>query len=74
MTQKLTKAYVAATQRVDAVAARKDAGQGALEYIGILAVVALVIGLALGGFDAASGDIEKGVKGLIEKVFSAGNN
>lgn len=50
---------------------RGDRGQGALEYIGILAVVALVITLALAGFQAASGDINTGVSDLIKGVFSA---
>lgn len=51
---------------------RGDKGQGALEYIGILAVVALVIGLALAAFEAAGGDITSGVADLIGQVFSAG--
>ena len=51
---------------------RDDRGQGALEYIGILAVVALVIGLALVGFEAAGGDITAGIGDLIGQVFTAG--
>lgn len=50
---------------------RADRGQGALEYIGILAVVALVIGLALAGFTAAGGDITDGIADLIGQVFTA---
>ncbi len=52
--------------------ARGDQGQGALEYIGILAVVALVIGLALTAFTDAGGAISTGVADLVEKVFTAG--
>jgi hypothetical protein len=48
---------------------RGDRGQGALEYIGILAVVALVITIALGAFQAASGDIEGGLGTLISDVL-----
>ena len=65
MTTKLTKAYTNLT-------ARRDAGQGALEYIGILAVVVVVIGLAIAGFQAASGDINTGVSDLIKKVTGQG--
>lgn len=67
MTTKLTQAYVSVQHRL----ANRDAGQGALEYIGILAVVALVIGIALAGFDGARSDIAEGVKNLISKVFTA---
>lgn len=51
---------------------RGDQGQGALEYIGILAVVALVIGLALTAFTDAGPAITEGVGTLIESVFTAG--
>lgn len=61
MTTKLTKAYTRLT-------AEREAGQGALEYIGILAVVVVVIGLAIAGFNAASGDINTGVSDLIKQV------
>lgn len=65
MTTKLTKAYLDLTSR-------RDAGQGALEYIGILAVVVVVIGLAIAGFRAASGDIDTGVSDLIKQVTGQG--
>lgn len=61
----MTKLYIRLTQL------RGDRGQGALEYIGILAVVALVITLALAGFTAAKGDITDGVSTLIKGVFTA---
>lgn len=49
-----------------------DRGQGALEYIGILAVVALVIGLAITAFTEAGDSITSGVATLIEEVFTQG--
>jgi len=51
---------------------RGDRGQGALEYIGILAVVAVVIGLAAAGFTAASGTIDAGITTLLGQVFGTG--
>ncbi len=65
MTAKLTKAYITAQHRLE----NREAGQGALEYIGILAVVALVIGLAAAAFDAYSGTINSRVGELIDSVF-----
>lgn len=68
MTTKLTQAYVSVQHRL----ANREAGQGALEYIGILAVVALVITIAIAGFNGARSDILQGVKDLVDKVFTAG--
>jgi hypothetical protein len=51
------------------LSARGDRGQGALEYIGILAVVALVITIALAAFEDARQDIIDGVGDLIEDVI-----
>lgn len=65
MTTKLTQAYVSVQQRI----ADREAGQGALEYIGILAVVAVVIGLAVAAFNAAGGTINSGVTTLLGEVF-----
>jgi hypothetical protein len=50
--------------------ARDDRGQGALEYIGILAIVLLVLTLALAAFNSASGDITDGVSTIIGEIFS----
>jgi len=72
MTAKLTKAYISTQHRITELSDRRDAGQGALEYIGILAVVVVVIGLAIAGFNAASGDINTGVSDLIKKVTGQG--
>lgn len=72
MTAKLTKAYVSTQNRMQELSDRRDAGQGALEYIGILAVVVVVIGLAIAGFQAASGDIDTGISDLIKKVTGQG--
>ena len=63
MTEKLTSLYLKA---------RDDEGQGALEYIGILAVVAVVIGLAIVAFQASQGNITTGLQGLIDKLLGAG--
>ncbi len=68
MTTKLTKAYITAQHRLQ----NREAGQGALEYIGILAVVVVVIGLAIAGFRSASGNINTGVQGLIDQVTGNG--
>ena len=48
---------------------RDDRGQGALEYIGILAVVALVITIALGAFNLATPSINSGLTTLITNVL-----
>lgn len=68
MSAKLTKAYVSTQNRFQELTDRRDAGQGALEYIGILAVVVIVIGLAGAAFTAAGGDINDGVSKLIKSV------
>jgi Flp pilus assembly pilin Flp len=49
---------------------RDERGQGALEYIGILAIVLLVLTLALAAFNAAGPDITEGVSDIIEEIFS----
>jgi len=59
MTEKLTSLYLKS----------RDAGQGALEYIGILAVVAVVIGLAIAAFQASEGNITSGLQGLIDDLL-----
>ena len=61
MTEKLTRLYVRASTG--------DRGQGALEYIGILAVVAVVVGLAITAFQASQGNITTGLQGLIDKLL-----
>ena len=66
MTKHLVRLHTTAGQRL-----RSDSGQGALEYIGILAVVALVISLALAGFEGAREPILAGIKTLIDRVFTA---
>ena len=60
MTEKLTSLYLKS---------RDDEGQGALEYIGILAVVAVVIGLAIAAFEASEGNITDGLQGLIDALL-----
>ena len=62
MTARMTRALIA-------MKANKDSGQGALEYIGILAVVVIVIGLVGAGFTAACGNIDGGVADLIDQVL-----
>lgn len=49
---------------------RGEEGQGALEYIGILAVVALIISLAVIGFRGA--DIGGNVGTIVGNVFNLG--
>ncbi len=49
-----------------------DRGQGAVEYIGILAIVAVVIGLVIAAFNAAGGQINAGVVALITAVVGGG--
>jgi hypothetical protein len=52
--------------------ANRDSGQGALEYIGILAVVVVVVGFVMAAFRATSGDISDGVEGLVTSILSGG--
>ncbi len=58
MTEKLTRIYLTA---------RDDEGQGALEYIGILAVVVAVITLVVAAVNGA--DVATGLQDLINQVL-----
>ncbi len=63
MTAKLTKAYVTVQHRLEDVVSRRESGQGALEYVGILVVVMLVFaavwGAVNGQTDAITGKVEE---------------
>lgn len=48
---------------------RDDRGQGALEYIGILAVVILVLTLVIAAVDAAAPSITDGLQAYIDRIM-----
>lgn len=65
MTTKLTKAYITAQHRLQDVVARREAGQGALEYVGILVVVMIVFAAVWTAVDGQKETIGTKVTDLI---------
>jgi hypothetical protein len=70
MTAKLTKAYVTVQHRLEDVASRRDAGQGTLEYVGILVVIMLVFAAVWGAVNGQTGNVTSKVNELIGKFLN----
>ena len=72
MNQKLTGLYVSAQQRIARMS--DDRGQGALEYIGILAIVVLVVGFAMAGFKTQEGPIGEQIGKVVTDIMNGGGS
>lgn len=65
MTARMTRAF-------QTMKARKDSGQGALEYIGILAVVVVIVGIALAAFEGTRESVMTGVATMVTTLLGGG--
>ena len=54
---------------VDKIKARREAGQGTLEYVGMIAVAAVIIALVVGVLKGAH--LDTWVKGFIDKALAS---
>jgi hypothetical protein len=70
MTAKLTKAYINVQHRIEDVVSRRESGQGALEYVGILVVIMLVFTAVWTAVDGQKGNIGSKVTELIGKFLN----
>lgn len=65
MTARMTRAF-------RTLKAGKDSGQGALEYIGILAVVVVIVGIALAAFEGTRESVISGVAEMVTTLLGGG--
>lgn len=70
MTAKLTKAYINVQHRVEDMVSRRESGQGALEYVGILVVIMLVFTAVWTAVDGQKESIGSKVTELIGKFLN----
>lgn len=56
--------------KLNELADRKEKGQGAIEYIGVLLVVAVVIGLVIAAFNGL--DLGSKVSDAVDAIFDQG--
>lgn len=71
MTRMFVNAKVRATKLIEARGLRGDAGQGTLEYLGIVIVAAILIVALIGVFNGGSFDLGEKVQEQLDKITDA---